>query len=436
MNTYSAKFDTSKTQEYKALFEKENATFCTPQYMYFQARGEGFTASFYQSGKFVIQGKNTDKIISKYFGENPTPKQDILNIAYPHVGIDESGKGDFFGPLVIAGAYLTQENAKKLQELGVCDSKKLSDKKILELEKEIKSISIFEVVVINPKKYNELYSNFKNLNKLLAWGHATVLENILKKTDAKIAISDQFAANENVILSALKEKGKTKILRLYICPLFSSTLQTRENIKGIVLFCIDTTEQKNLETQFVQAQKMQGMGQIAGGIAHDFNNLLTAMIGFCDLLLQKHSIGDSSFADIIQIKQNANCAAELVRQLLQFSRKQPLQPELSDITDILINYTPLLKRTVGEQIELKFHHGENLDCIKVDKVQFLQVILNLCVNAKDAMNKKGALTISTHKETLLEPYHFGAETIESGNFIRMDVTDTGCGIPPTIRYSR
>lgn len=209
MNTYSAKFDTSKTQEYKALFEKENATFCTPQYMYFQARGEGFTASFYQSGKFVIQGKNTDKIISKYFGENPTPKQDILNIAYPHVGIDESGKGDFFGPLVIAGAYLTQENAKKLQDLGVCDSKKLSDKKILELEKEIKSISIFEVVVINPKKYNELYSNFKNLNKLLAWGHATVLENILKKTDAKIAISDQFAANESVILSALKEKGKT-----------------------------------------------------------------------------------------------------------------------------------------------------------------------------------------------------------------------------------
>lgn len=171
------------------------------------------------------------------------------------------------------------------------------------------------------------------------------------------------------------------------------------------------------------------MGQLAGGIAHDFNNLLTAMIGFCDLLLQKHSIGDSSFADIIQIKQNANCAAELVRQLLQFSRKQPLQPELSDITDILVNYTPLLKRTVGEQIELKFRHGENLDCIKVDKVQFLQVVLNLCVNAKDAMNKKGALTISTQKETLLEPYRFGAETIESGSFIRMDVTDSGCGIP-------
>lgn len=227
----------------------------------------------------------------------------------------------------------------------------------------------------------------------------------------------------------IKNKNKSKILRLYICPLFSSTMQTRENLKGITLFCLDTTEQKNLEIQFAQAQKMQAMGQLAGGIAHDFNNLLTAMIGFCDLLLQRHSIGDSSYADIIQIKQNANCAAELVRQLLQFSRKQPLQPELNSITDILVNYTPLLKRTVGEQINLKFRHGENLDNIKVDKVQFLQVVLNLCVNAKDAMDKKGTLTISTQMETLLEPYRFGAEIIESGSFVRMDVTDSGCGIP-------
>ncbi|MBP5698869.1 MAG: PAS domain-containing protein, partial [Alphaproteobacteria bacterium] len=227
----------------------------------------------------------------------------------------------------------------------------------------------------------------------------------------------------------LKNKNKNKMLRLYICPLFSSTIPLKENITGIVLFCLDTTEQKNLETQFAQAQKMQAMGQFAGGIAHDFNNLLTAMIGFCDLLQQRHSLGDSSYADIMQIKQNAVCAAELVRQLLQFSRQQPLQPKLNSITDILVTFTPLLKRTVGEQIELKFKHGENLEYIKVDSVQFLQVVLNLCVNAKDAMNKKGTLTISTQKEMLLEPYHFGAEVIESGPFIRMDITDTGCGIP-------
>jgi two-component system cell cycle sensor histidine kinase/response regulator CckA len=119
-----------------------------------------------------------------------------------------------------------------------------------------------------------------------------------------------------------QKKKENKILRIYICPSFSSTLQIKENITGIILFCLDTTEQKNLETQFAQAQKMQAMGQLAGGIAHDFNNLLTAMIGFCDLLLQRHGPKDSSHADIIQIKQNANCAAELVRQLLQFSRRR------------------------------------------------------------------------------------------------------------------
>ena len=227
----------------------------------------------------------------------------------------------------------------------------------------------------------------------------------------------------------LKTKNQNKILRLYISPLFSSTLQIKENIKGAILFCLDTTEQKNLETQFAQAQKMQAMGQLAGGIAHDFNNLLTAMIGFSDLLLQRHNSKDPSHADIVQIKQNANCAAELVRQLLQFSRKQPLKPELNSITELLLTYTPLLKKTVGEQIELIFKHGENLNPIKVDKVQFLQVVLNLCVNAKDAMDKKGKLTISTQTETLLEPYHFGAETIDAGAFVRMDITDTGCGIP-------
>lgn len=209
MNTYSSKFDIADVPGYKEIFQKEGASFSTAQYMIFQARGDGYTASFYKSGKFVIQGKNTDKILEKYFSM-PSKKQDcLLDVPYPHIGIDESGKGDFFGPLVIAGAYLDEAGAKKLQEAGVCDSKKLTDKKILELEAEIKNIAVFDVITINPKKYNELYSSFRNLNRLLAWGHSSVLENLLKKTDAKVAISDKFASSENVILSALKEKGKT-----------------------------------------------------------------------------------------------------------------------------------------------------------------------------------------------------------------------------------
>ncbi len=209
MNNYTSTYNPAQVQKYKDIFKGENASFSVPQYMLFQARGEGFTASFYQSGKFVIQGKNTQTILEKYFNQPQQTKQNPSYIPYPHIGIDESGKGDFFGPLVVAGTYLTQDNAEKLQELGVCDSKKLNDKKILELEGKIKALATYDVIVINPKKYNELYSSFKNLNRLLAWGHSSVLENILKKTDAKIAISDKFASSESVIQSALKEKGKS-----------------------------------------------------------------------------------------------------------------------------------------------------------------------------------------------------------------------------------
>lgn len=175
---------------------------------------------------------------------------------------------------------------------------------------------------------------------------------------------------------------------------------------------------------------MQAVGQLAGGVAHDFNNLLTAMIGFTDLLLQRHGVGDPSFADLIQIKQNANRAAGLVRQLLAFSRKQPLQPKLIDITENFAELSHMLKRILGEQITLKFRHGSDLGFIRVDPVQFSQVIINLAVNAKDAMESNGTLTISTHTDVLAEPYQFGDDTIKPGEFVIIDVSDTGCGIPP------
>lgn len=208
MNTYSAKFNLIELESIKNKFKEEKAVFSNPPYMYFQARGEGYTASFYESGKFVVQGKNTPLIVNKFFGETIEAPKETLCVAYPHIGIDESGKGDFFGPLVIAGIYLDKQGAHELKKLGVCDSKKLTDKKILELEAKIKDVGVYDVIAISPKKYNELYAKFKNLNKLLAWGHSSVLENLLQKTDAKVAISDQFA-KESVIQNALKEKGKS-----------------------------------------------------------------------------------------------------------------------------------------------------------------------------------------------------------------------------------
>ena len=220
----------------------------------------------------------------------------------------------------------------------------------------------------------------------------------------------------------------TKTATAYLTPMKKLFAEEKSAVDGLVMYVIDSTEQKNLEIQFAQAQKMQAMGQMAGGVAHDFNNLLTAIIGFCDLLLQRHGVGDPSFADLIQVKNNANRAAGLVRQLLAFSRKQPLQPKYIDVTENFMELSHMLKRVLSERITLKFHHGDNLGFIKVDPVQFSQVIINLAVNAKDAMNGNGVLTITTRTERLTSPQKFGEETIKPGDFVVIEVKDTGCGI--------
>ncbi|MGP1396888.1 MAG: PAS domain S-box protein [Inquilinaceae bacterium] len=198
---------------------------------------------------------------------------------------------------------------------------------------------------------------------------------------------------------------------------------------SLLLQFIDQTEQKNLETQFAQSQKMQAVGQLAGGIAHDFNNLLTAMIGFCDLLLLRHRAGDPSFGDIMQIKQNANRAANLVRQLLAFSRQQTLQPRVLNITDVLAELSNLLRRLIGENIELKMIHGRDLGLIKVDQGQLEQVIINLAVNARDAMLNGGVLTISTSNLSFAAPTRRHTDEIPAGDYVSIQAIDTGIGIP-------
>jgi len=217
--------------------------------------------------------------------------------------------------------------------------------------------------------------------------------------------------------------GRDLVATLYVSP-------TAEDgaVTGLMLHFIDTTEQKNLEIQFAQSQKMQAMGQLAGGVAHDFNNLLTAMIGFCDLLLQRHGPGDASFADIQQIKQNANRAASLVRQLLAFSRRQALQPRLFDVTDALADLSNLLRRLLGETIELSITHGRDLGLVRVDPGQFDQVIINLSVNARDAMPGGGLLSITTKAMRIERSYQRGADVMPPGHYIQIEVADTGTGI--------
>jgi two-component system, cell cycle sensor histidine kinase and response regulator CckA len=191
---------------------------------------------------------------------------------------------------------------------------------------------------------------------------------------------------------------------------------------------IDVSDQKNLEIQFAQSQKMQAVGQLAGGVAHDFNNLLTAMIGFCDLLLLRSPPGDPSFADIMQIKQNANRAANLVRQLLAFSRQQTLQPRVLDITDVLYELRHLVERLIGENIKLDVVHGRELWLTKVDQGQLEQVIINLAVNARDAMPNGGTLTIHTSNVRQDQELRRGHEMMPPGDYVLIGVADTGIGI--------
>ena len=200
-------------------------------------------------------------------------------------------------------------------------------------------------------------------------------------------------------------------------------------IVGLALHLINMTEQKNLEVQFTQSQKMQAVGQLAGGVAHDFNNLLTAMIGFCDLLLQKHGPDDPSFEDIQHIRQNANRATNLVRQLLAFSRKQTLEPVRLDVSELLSELSNLLRRLIGETVDLDIEHGKAVPAVKADRGQFDQVIINLAVNARDAMPGGGSVTVRSSDVVLLQPVQRGHDLMPAGRYALIEVIDTGEGIP-------
>ncbi len=254
----------------------------------------------------------------------------------------------------------------------------------------------------------------------------------------KLLIGDD---DRDSVVSALKAMDKGEYLdgslEVSLCAdndeIKTAQLHARRTIEGggVVLHFIDVTDKKSLEEQFVQSQKMQAVGQLAGGIAHDFNNLLTAIIGFCDLLLLRHKAGDPSFGDIMQIQQNSNRAANLVRQLLAFSRQQTLRQRVHDVTDILSELSHLIRRLIGANIELEMIHGSDLGLVKVDEGQMEQVLINLAVNARDAMrdNGGGKLIITTENHTSHKPKEVMQEEMPAGHWVMIKVTDTGCGIP-------
>jgi len=229
--------------------------------------------------------------------------------------------------------------------------------------------------------------------------------------------------------------NKSEFLRLsrsdkevFVQVTLSRTIE--EGATVLIAVLNDATELKTLEAQFVQSQKMQAIGQLAGGVAHDFNNLLTAISGHCDLLLLRHDQGDQDYGDLIQIHENANRAAALVSQLLAFSRKQTLLPEVLDLRDTLSDLTHLLNRLVGEKVTLTLSHDPVMRSIRADKRQLEQVLMNLVVNARDAMPQGGEIRIETEVVSLERPIERNRATVPAGDWVTVKVLDEGVGIDP------
>jgi two-component system cell cycle sensor histidine kinase/response regulator CckA len=260
--------------------------------------------------------------------------------------------------------------------------------------------------------------------------HANIFELVEEPMRDRLRQAMEKAAARKVAIPpvdirALESKRNGRLL-------FSPVPGVAQSDEAALVFGIDTSEQQMLEEQIAQSQKMQAIGQLAGGIAHDFNNVLTAIIGFSDLLLANHRPSDPSFADLMNIKNNANRAAGLVRHLLAFSRKQTLRPQVMSLTDALEDLLILLDQLLGEKVKARVVHGRDLWFIKVDPTQFQQVIINLAVNARDAMPAGGELTIRTANISERESAKLGHAGMVPGEYVLCEVSDNGTGIPPEV----
>jgi len=265
-----------------------------------------------------------------------------------------------------------------------------------------------------------------------------------------IHLTDGLNLSEESLISSLKKsvlgKNKYEIIDVKLkssgnqnYSLFITSPESDERENSFIAIFIDNSEKLELKEKFIQAQKMQGVGQLAGGIAHDFNNILTAIIGFCDLVLARYKASDQSFVDVMQIKQNANRAANLVRQLLAFSRRQTLQMEVLNITDVISEISSLLRRLIGENLKLNLDYSKEIWDIKADKAQLEQVLVNLAVNARDAFaGKNGEIKIKIENLEVFSlrdvklnfaDYAYN-EDIEPGKYVRISFEDSGSGIKP------
>ncbi len=256
---------------------------------------------------------------------------------------------------------------------------------------------------------------------------ATVVERDRDALKAAIALAAQ-GESDIAPVDAMLSGSSERFGRFYV----TAVEEEERDQEAAIVYALETTAQRELENKVTQQQKMDSIGQLAGGMAHDFNNVLGAIMMATDFLLNAHKPTDPSFADIIQIKQNANRAASLVRHLLAFSRKQTLRPQVLDLGEVLSDLNVLLRRLIGEKVTLTVVHGRDLWPVKVDISQFEQVIVNLAVNARDAMTSGGRLQVRTRNVTKEDSERYRGKGMPAADYVLVEVADSGTGIPAKI----
>ena len=261
------------------------------------------------------------------------------------------------------------------------------------------------------------------------------------KTDLDLwpaPIAEQMRANDQAVLSAgstmeLEETMPTPDNRLHSWMVFKFPLRDPSGRRFLGCIALDITERKQLEAQFRQSQKMEAVGRLAGGIAHDFNNLLTIIVGYTQRLLSRYSAKDTVHDELQEISKAGYRAASLTQQLLAFSRRQMLQPKILDLNAIVSDTSKMLQRMIGEDIRLATRLTPDLGSIKVDPGQIEQVIMNLAVNARDAMPQGGKLAIETENVDLEQPLVIGPVTVAPGRYVELTVSDTGHGMDANVQ---
>jgi len=281
---------------------------------------------------------------------------------------------------------------------------------------------------------------FVLVNQATAQVYGTTVESLVGKTDAdfnpNVEEIAHFLRHDRDVMSSGQPKitaeepvtnpttGDTRWFQTIKVPLRSPA----EGTATLLGVATEITERKRLEEQLLQSQKMEAVGQLAGGVAHDFNNILTAIVGYTDLLAAELASNVRQLEDLEEIRKAARRAAALTRQLLAFSRKQVLEPRIIDLNSVVLNLDKMLRSLISENIELKTDLADNLGAARADPNQIEQVIMNLAINARDAMPDGGTVTIETGNVTLDDAYAAQHVSVIPGEYVMLAVSDTGCGM--------